>query len=153
MWYNLDIKKLAVLHLPTFLRTPEMVAWVQCISAPLVNVHDDFVGNRNANIYNLAYNGQVCKLRAALNDISDRNQRRIYIDDGDKHQRAYIYTVGEKKPKYLGTIYLYNDADYDDTGVDFTVWIPTDLSREIYKMEALINFYKLASKRYKINTF
>lgn len=153
MWYNIDIKKLAVLHLPTFLRSAEMIAWMQCLSAPLVDLHDDFKANRNANIYNLAHNGQVCKLRAALNDRFDISQRRIYIDDGNLYQRTYIYTDGEKKPKYLGTMYLYDDAEYDDTGVDFTVWVPADLHYNSYEMTALINFYKLASKRYKINTF
>jgi hypothetical protein len=153
MWFNTDFKKLTVLHLPTFLRTSVMISWVQSLSAPLVNLHYDFSMNRKNNLYNLAHNGQVCKLRAVLNDRFDASLRRIYIDDGNKYQRQYIYTDGEQKPKYLGTIYLYNDSEYDDSGVDFTVWIPGDLQYNDYEIRALINFYKLASKRYKIKTF
>ena len=113
---------------------------------------DDFNFSRNQNLYNLAYNGQVCYLRKVLNDRFDIAQRRIKIIDGNKYKREYIYTDGEKKPRFLGTIYLHDDADYSDTGVDFVVLIPVGLNYNDYEMRALIDFYKLASKRYKIQT-
>jgi hypothetical protein len=55
------------------------------------------------------------------------------------------------KPRYLGIFYLRQDSDYADTGVDFIVLAPEELLDETnYEMKFLIDYYKLASKRYKI---
>lgn len=150
MWYNLDIKKLTILLTPTFLRKERFLAWLRVLNFPLIEIVDKFNFNRNENLYNLAHNGQVCYLRGALNDRFDISARRIKITDGNRYKREYIYTLGEQKPRFLGTIYLRDDADYSDTGVDFIVEVPQNLSYNNYEMEAVINFYKLASKRYKI---
>ena len=127
-----------------------MLAWLRVLHFPLIKVVDDFNFNRNQNLYNLAHNGQVCYLRKVLNDRFDIAQRRIKIIDGNQYKREYIYTDGEKKPRFLGRMYLRDDADYSDTGVDFVVLIPAGLNYNDYEMRALIDFYKLASKRYKI---
>jgi len=95
----------------------------------------------------------VCYLRAALNDKFDISQRRIKIAEGNRYKRQYIYTDGEKKPKYLGVMYLRDDADYGDTGVDFIVLVPAGLQYNDYEMRYIIDFYKLASKRYKVETY
>lgn len=129
-----------------------MLAWLRVLHFPLIKVVDDFNFSRNQNLYNLAHNGQVCYLRKVLNDRFDIAQRRIKIIDGNQYKREYIYTDGEKKPRFLGTMYLRDDADYSDTGVDFVVLIPAGLNYNDYEMRALIDFYKLASKRYKIQT-
>lgn len=153
MWYNLNINKLVKLLLPTFLRKEKMLAWLRALHLPLVKVVDDFNFNRNQNLYNLAHNGQVCHLRKALNDRFDISARRIKITDGNRYKRQYIYTQGERKPKYLGVMYLRQNTDYADTGVDFIVEVPKGLKYNDYEMKALIDFYKLASKRYKIETY
>lgn len=153
MWFNVDITKLTQLLTPTFLRKPVMLAWLKVLHSPLQDVVDWFNDNRKANLYNLAHNGQVCYLRKALNDRFDVQYRRIYITDGNLHQRRYIYTEGEQKPQWLGTIYLYDDSDYSDTGVDFIVMVPSELQYSDYEMRALIDFYRLASKRYKIQLY
>lgn len=153
MWYNLDINKLTILLTPTFLRKERFLAWLRVIHFPLIEIVDKFNFNRNENLYNLAHNGQVCYLRVVLNDRFDPIQRRIKIADGNRYQRQYIYTRGEQKPKYLGKIYLYDRADYGDTGVDFIVLIPRGLIYNEYEKKALVDFYKLASKRYKIQEY
>lgn len=130
-----------------------MLAWLRALHLPLVKVVDDFNFNRNQNLYNLAHNGQVCHLRKALNDRFDISARRIKITDGNRYKRQYIYTQGERKPKYLGVMYLRQNTDYADTGVDFIVEVPKGLKYNDYEMKALIDFYKLASKRYKIETY
>lgn len=153
MWYNLDINKLTALLTPTFLRKEMFLAWLRVLHFPLIEIVDKFNFNRNENLYNLAHNGQVCYLRGALNDRFDPSQRRIKIADGNRYQRQYIYTRGEQKPKFLGKIYLYDRVDYGDTGVDFIVLIPNNLVFNEYEMKALVDFYKLASKRYKIQKY
>lgn len=153
MWYNLDINKLTTLLTPTFLRKQKFLAWLRVLHFPLIKVVDDFNFNRNENLYNLAHNGQVCYLRGALNDRFDPSQRRIRITDGNRYKREYIYTDGEQKPRFLDTIYLRDDADYGDTGVDFIVEIPQGLTYNQFEMKYFIDFYKLASKRYKIQVY
>ncbi len=145
--YNIDIKKLVVLLLPTFLRRVKMVAWLHSLVTPLLVLHNDFMRIREKHLYELNHNGQVCYLRKVLNDAFDKKQRRINITDGNKYGREYIYTRSENKPKYLGTMYLRPRSDYADTGVDFIVEVPQEVYNET-EMRSLIDYYKLASKRY-----
>lgn len=149
--FDIDIKKLTVLLLPISLRKPRTVALLRAMVMPLVNLHYRFTVKRTADLYQLGHNSQVCYLRAALNDTFDVEQRRIRIIEGNQYRRNYIYTRGEEKPAYLGAMYLYDRADYADTGVDFIVEVPAG-THDKYRMQALIDFYRLASKRYKIVT-
>ena len=149
--YNLNIDKLLVLLTPTFLRKPKLVAWLRMLATPLHKVLYEFQRACQADLYNLAHNSQVCYLRKALNDEFDDEQRRIRIEDGRQKQRLYIYPRSANKPLYLGEIFLYQRGDYIDGGVDFIVVLPKDLTYDKYKLEALVNFYKLAGKRWEIN--
>ena len=160
--FQLDIEKLSLLLIPTFLRKAKLVGWLRMLVAPIGRLHYDFTLKRAADIRKLSLNGQVCYLRKALNDTFDPLLRRIRILEGSQYQSQYIYTEAERKPKFLGTMYLRRGVDYADTGVDFIVKVPQEVwdsqktpTSEIgryrfFEMEALIGFYKLASKRYMI---
>ena len=149
--YNLNIDKLLVMLTPTFLRKPKLVAWLRTLATPLHKLLYDFQRAHQADLYNLAHNSQVCYLRKALNDEFDDEQRRIRIEDGKQKQRLYIYPRSANKPLYLGKLFLYQRGDYIDGGVDFIVVLPKDLTYDKYKLEALVNFYKLAGKRWQIS--
>ncbi len=151
MWYNLNIKKLSILLLPILLRKKRIIKYLFCLTKPLESLHYIWLQMRNDNIYKLNHNGQVCYLRKALNDSFDPVKRRIIITGAQRYKEQYIYTSAEKKPKYLGVMYLHRTADYGDKGIDFLVLAPAELLDENnYEMKALINYYKLASKRYRI---
>ena len=150
MWFNVQWKKLAVLLTPTFLRSELMKSWIELLMEGINDIHYQWLQFRKSNIYILAHNSQVCYLRGALNDRFDNEQRRIQIIDGNKYTRKYIYTDEKQKPRFLGIIYIHGDEDYSDTGVDFIVQVPNDIIFNINEMKGLIDFYKLASKRYKI---
>ncbi len=135
------------------MRKEKQLAWLRMRHYSLTGIVDRFNIHRKKHLYNLNHNGQVCYLEGVLNDEFDRQERRIFISDGNQYERQYIYTDGELLPKYLGVIYLHQDADYSDTAVDFIVNIPQGLNYNEHKMKALINFYKLASKRYKIQNY
>lgn len=152
MWFNINFDRLALLLTPTFLRNEVMKLWMALLLSEISTVHYWWKNYRSQNIYKLAHNSQKCYLRGALNDRFDNELRRIRIDDGNSFKRKYIYTDGEEKPKFLGTIFLYDDSDYEDTGVDFIVVLPVGLMYSVYEMKALIDFYRMASKRYKIIT-
>ncbi len=134
--------------LPLSLRRVGLIAWLEALIEPLTAMQYDFVQKRIDTLYNLQHNGQVYALRKVLNDKFD-SQRRIQIVDGNQYRRGYIYTEPELKTKYLGIVYLHQDVDYADTSVDFIVQIPTECYVQ-YEVEGLLNYYKLASKCYKI---
>ena len=148
--YNLNIDKLLVLLTPTFLRKPKVVAWLRMLAIPLHKMLYKFQQARESDLYNLAHNSQVCYLRKALNDEFDKVQRGISIEDGKQNVRLYIYPRSANRPLYLGKVYLYQRGSYIDGGVDFVVVLPRDLEYDKYKLEALVNFYKLAGKRWTI---
>lgn len=152
MWYKIDFNKLVLLLLPTFLRKPKLVAFIQALFKPLASLHYKWQYEvRDFNINKLSYNGQLCYLRKALNDRCDKHLRRIYIRDGNSFPRKYIYTRAENKPVYIGKLFIYQKSEYANSGADFIVYVPAHIiNTRIFELEALIEFYKLASKRYQI---
>lgn len=152
MWYKVDYKKLAILMLPTFLRKPILVAYLQSLLVPIDSLYYQWSVYRNDNIYKMDHNGQICYLRKALNDKFDPSLRRIWIGNGNRYERQYLYTTPENRPKYLGTMYLHQNLDYADTGLDFIVYVPqTIIDESPFALKALIDFYKAGGKRYKID--
>jgi len=150
--FNIDLSRLAIILIPGRLRQPMFLALLLAITSPIRSMLGTFLARRLDNLYRLDHNGQVCYLEAALNDSFDPDQRRIYIADGDAFSQKYIYTEAEDKDKYLGTIYLRGDNETGEGSRDFTVVVPADFRDDLYgfQIKALINFYKLASKRYEI---
>jgi len=151
MWFSIAYNRLGVLLLPTFLRKPLAVGFVQAFLRPIEKLHYQFKQKREADWYKLNHTGQVCYLRKVLNDALDVAERRIYIDEGNSFPRKYIYTRAEKKPVYLGKMFIYQNSEYFSTGVDFIVYVPENIINEkLYEIKTLLEFYKLASKRYQI---
>lgn len=152
MWYNINFNRLVVQLMPTFLRQPRMIAFISLFSAELTKLHNAWLIKKSQDETWLQHNSQVCKLRKILNDEFDDIERRIKITDGQFYDRQYVYTLGEKKPKYLGKIFIRQNTDYADTGIDFFVVVPVEINIEQnkYKLKAWVNRYRLASKRYKI---
>lgn len=151
MWYNVDFRKLPLLLLPIFLRKRLTIIFLDSYLTPLKKTHQAWNLFRNDNIYKIKHNGQVCNFRKALNDRFDPSLRRIYIDDGNRFQRKYLYTTAENKSNYLGKMFLHLNSDYADTGVDFVVFVPIEIiNQQPFELKALIDFYKTGGKRYKI---
>lgn len=152
MWFNVDWNRLVLLLLPTIFRKTSIVAFLQALIFPISQLHYDWKIKRvDEDWYKLNHNGQVCKLRKVLNDKLDMSLRRIYINDGNAFPRKYIYTRAENKPVFIGKTFIYQNDEYTNTGVDFTVFVPSEIiNTEVFKLKALIEFYKLAGKRYKI---
>ena len=137
--------------LPTFLRKPIFVGYTQALLQPIASVHYAWLLKRTEDWYILQHTGQICKLRQVLNDKLDNSLRRIEIKPGNAFVRKYIYTKGENNPRYLGKFFINSQKDYENTGVDFVVLVPASIEQsEKYLLEYLLDFYKLASKRYKI---
>lgn len=151
MWFEVDFKKLTVLLLTIALRKRKTIAFLHCLVKPIDDVYYQWKQKRQSDWYKLKHNGQRCKLRKVLNDKLDNIQRRIRIDDGTAFKRKYIYTSAEKKPVYLGKVFINSKTEFENTGVDFVVFVPKEIiEQNIHKLKFLINYYKLAGKRYRI---
>ncbi len=151
MWYNVNFKNLVILLLPTFLRKQKTVAYLRALVKPIATIHNKWLQKRIEDWYKLENTGQVCYLRFVLNDKLDFENRRIYIDEGNSFPRKYIYTRSENRPVFLGTNYIYQKAEFIGTGADFIVYVPLEiLNSKLFELHDLIQFYKLASKRYQI---
>jgi hypothetical protein len=157
--FNVDFSKLINWMLPTFRRNPVDFSWVSVLCSPVVQLYNEFMAKRAADLYELAHDSRVFSMQAVFNDRFDNATRRIYVTDGFTKDRLYVFTPTENKPIYIYTpaennpVYLYNPADYADTGVDFIVWVPTAVtmsSQDMIELTALINKYRLASKRFAI---
>lgn len=151
MWYKVDINRLVLLLLPTFLRKQVMAQFIYSMVSPIKTIYNDWLAMRTSNLYILEHNGQVCYLRKVLNDAFDPELRRIEIADGNEFKRDYIYTMAEQKPRFIGKFYIRSRLDYEGTGVDFIVKAPLQIIQvQIYELEALINYYREGVKRYKV---
>ena len=79
--YDINVKRLALLLLPTFWRKPGFAALAYAAVSPLQWLHTQFVLWKRDAEYRVQKNGQVCHLRAVLNDMFDPIDRRITITD------------------------------------------------------------------------
>jgi hypothetical protein len=155
--FRLDLNRLVRLILPILFRKTVMLSFLDAITQPVSNIYNLFLINRDSNLYNLSISPQVCSLQKLLNDRFDISQRRIFITDGVFYNPIYIHTAGENINLYLYTasekrdISLYMDIETGSLTVDFFINVPFGLQFDVEEMKALIDYYKLASKTYKIN--
>ena len=158
--YDVNFKRLALLLLPTFLRRPLLGAVVYAAVSPLQGLHTRFVlWMRNTN-YRIQHNGQVCHLRAVLNDRFDPIERRITITE-DAENVGHIVLPhrdsgdGLRLPaRGSGRVVILNRRGYGGVnGNDFWVNLPVALygKADAEQVKAVVNTYKLASKRFSIN--
>lgn len=157
--YNVDFRKLGLLLLPTFLRRPVLSAIVNAMLSPIGYLHTSFSAFRNDSNYRLTHNGQVCYLRAVLNDLFDPLARRITIADipGDVDGfTLYQRSVGRAKsiprrdPEQFTVI---NRRGFGGANrYDFEIMVPAVLQAGITQERicAVVNTYKLATKRFMI---
>ena len=158
--YDINFKRLALMLLPTFLRRPVTAYLSYAIVAPIAHIHTKLVRLRNETVYRLEHNGQVCHLRAALNDALDLSQRRITVDDkeSDSLLGTLIFTRDQCRQTFLplredGRLVINRRGFSGAKNIDFWVTIPEELMAvtDEKQLTAIVNTYKLASKRWVKN--
>ena len=55
--FELNLRRLVILLLPTFLRKARLVAWLQILIAPLEQLQYSFNQKRNSDLVTLTHNG------------------------------------------------------------------------------------------------
>jgi hypothetical protein len=158
-WFKIDYYKLVRLLLPIILRQPIVIAFLESAVSPVDMLHILFSNNRDDNLYRLSITPQVCYLEKALNDRFDVGDRRIYIGDGVFYEELFLYTDAENKDEFIyaetenKNMYIYTGSETGSESVDFIVNVPADLKYNEPEMKAIIDMYKLASKKYSINKY
>lgn len=159
--FNVNFKRLALLLLPTFLRRPVMASLMYSVVTPLGFIHTRFMQFREEANYRLNHNGQVCYLRAVLNDTFDPYERRITVSDTAKNSGVLLLHKREQEQVILfparnsNGLLLVNRRGFGGvSGYDFIVNIPFALQGiDSSRMRAVVSTYKLASKRFAISYF
>lgn len=142
--------------MPPVLRTAFNLNFLTALLSPFQALYNQFKIYRDDNIYTLNHNSQVCYLEGALNDAFDIDQRRIRIDDAGGENVTLLNLDADEQPLMIdddGTGYFitHNDSAYNGGSWDFIVVIPYVMSSsELYRLKALVNYYKLAGKRYDV---
>lgn len=157
--YEVNFKRFALLLLPTFWRKPILATIAYAIVSPLGYLHTRFILFRRESNYRLTHNGQVCYLRAAINDTFDPIERRITVtEEAESVGILIIHEREEEKPQLLpcrtGKAIIINRRGFGGTNTtDFWVNIPFALYEtvDITRLKAIVGSYKLASKRFSIN--
>lgn len=158
-YYNIDFRELANKLTPPFLRSLKNIDFLEAILKPLEEVNLKFKSFRRSSIYKVKNNGQIVYLQAVLNDTYDNSQRRIYILDFPIFNPVYVFPVNDQKPVYLDSKYLHTEAEVNAVlQSDFLVFVPLeirpyapeDLEIFLTQIKSLVNYYKLASKRFDI---
>lgn len=157
--YNVNMRRLALLALPTWLSRPLAGALLYAGIAPLGRLLSELRAYRSAIGYRLRHNGQVCKLRGVLNDELDPELRRIAIEDDDGAASVEASTLWRREmgrwvtvpQRGSGAVGIYREGFAGTGGYDFWVLVPAELQRAEPRLRAIVNMYKLAGKRYAIN--
>lgn len=155
--YNFDLNQMVIHYLPIKLRQGRMIAWLQCLIKPVVNLHTQFINYRRDALYKIEHTPQVFHLENVLNDAFDIQLRRIYISDGAYRDGVYFYNPEEQKPvpfydpEENAPVHFYDGAELFSLDTDFVVVVPFELreAQEI-RLRSLIDFYRLPDKTYKI---
>lgn len=159
--FEVNLRRLALLVLPTWWRRPLLGSLAfAAMSAPSRFTLELKTFRKEKN-YRLRHNGQVCKLRGVLNDEFDPEQRRITIEDSGSSGNEEASTVYQREVgrwvilplRGYGAGIIHRQGYAGTSGYDFWVNIPGELhdGATETRIKAIINTYKLASKRYAIN--
>lgn len=159
--YDINVRRLALLTLPTIWRRPLMGALVYAAVSPIARYVGELRAFRKEKRYRLTHNGQVCRLRGVLNDEFDPVRRRILIEDADsagtvEAERIWMREEGRwvmLPRRGEGAAMTHRQGYGGISGYDFWVTVPEELRDSIdeTRLRAIVNTYRLASKRYTVN--
>ncbi len=158
MNYDYDIPKLVKSLIPAFMRAVVQVDWLTSLTYPISFIHSQFssfIGDTNKR---LKWNGQSISIKYLLQDKYPGSFE--IVNQNLTARPFYVYGAGDtRNPSVFNTGNTLNPVarevnEFDPDAVDFIINAPADAvpdqpTRD--EMTALVNEYKLHSKRFKIN--
>ena len=155
--YYLNWNRLVTFFIPKVLRKPLLLALIHSAILPLKANYSAFLSFKKNAAYKVKHNGQVVYLEKMLNDKFDKDLRRIQVENSKPNVPLWLYHVEDGKPMFTyhiadgKSVHFFNKGAHYNA-FDFTVLIPNDLIEIKSQMQAQVNYYKLFSKNYKIET-
>lgn len=161
MIYKIDFRRLFINLLPTFLRQPVIYGMLHAGAVVLGDTtYQSFTDAREEHNYKLNHDGQVCYLRAVLNDafgggfdILEVERRGDWLYAITENGTGILLTVGEDSnaAEVAGgqkVPLVYNEALLNATQNSFIVSVPYSIYQtNLPAVAALVDKYKLISKR------
>ena len=168
MIYKISFSRLCINLLPTFLRQPVIYGILHAGAQVLEKTtYKDFTTARNDHNYRLNHNGQVCYLRAVLNDTFGGGFDILEVE----RKGEWLYAISESGTGILLTYgengntaevsngakvpVVYNETLLNAAQNSFIVSVPFKIYQtNLPAVAALVDKYKLISKRaiYVANT-
>ena len=151
IWQTVDFNILIEDLSPTFLRKPAQLALLQSVVKPVDTLYKD-------TLYKMQHNSQVIYLEKMLNEwfnvsgYSSANHeatKTVFITDAPASVKVYYYQESENLPLYHGTVYDSSQLVLHD----FIINIPDTYVFVEAKLRAVVDYYKLAGKKYVIETY
>jgi hypothetical protein len=136
-----------------------MFIWGKALIAPINTLHSELIAFRKQKLYEIEITGQVCKLEKLLNDKFDSTLRRIFITDGQKSKRKYVFTKEEFVPQPIfmtpenKPFFIYQNNEITTNTFHFVVNVPNNVTYNSAVFISILNEFKMPSKKFKIVTF
>jgi hypothetical protein len=159
--YDFNFRQTVKRLLPTFLRGVFWAAFIErLLTIPRI-LHQAAYLLYSQQRYELPFTGQILSLETRLNQFYGSLASAIYIQTvGNTIAALYIFTQNENRlPNYCyfsaegqPARYIYTENELI-SDVDFIVFIPNTIIYNPAQVEAIVNMYKLAGKRFKIENY
>ena len=147
---SFDVYKLIRLLLPTFLREPVRIAWLESLLIAFKQQWDSYVSWRIDRIYEANVTPQTISLEAYLNRLFDAIQKRIKIKYGDEDS-IYVELRGEGYDLYIDAddgLYIGLIGELSEEVKGFKVEVPAAIDAQ--QVSGVINRIKVVGIPYEI---
>ena len=161
MLYKIDLNRLALQLLPSYYRQPIIFGLLRAALGRLNNVYNAFLKTRQRHIYRLTHNGQVCHLRAVLNDRFTSKYGKFDILTVEREGK-WLFAVSESGVRIPITMseegarqfvtgsplpVVFSEISLNSLQNSFVVSVPADLYQtNLSDIITLVDRYKLISK-------
>lgn len=159
--FLIDFRKLVVMLLPTFLRQPTLMAWSITMTNPIKTLHERWLPKREDRLYNLQHVGQVCHLKAVLNDyfyIADYAHGFQIVDEDAQGDWVVLYDeTGRLSDEQViihddEYIELHDERDILPATDSFVVQVPASVpyDKNVSTIKRIVAQHRLASRTFTV---
>ena len=150
---NFNPLKLIRLLLPTFLRRPLRIAWLEVLLSSFIRRWSKYADWRDNMYYEVHVTAQVISIEAYLNRLFDPAQRRITVGDMQYDYRVYVSLRNEQyEDLYIdgedGTYIYLADMQVGD---GFVVNLPAALADMSTQVGGAVDKIRAIGTYYQIN--
>lgn len=155
---QINFRRFIVNMLPVKLRTISLYALIYSLFNGIVDIYNRLTAYSDTISYKLKHTSQVWSIQKVLNDEFDPSARRIRVTDSGDAEVILLNMDADQMPVLLDSdgydpILLHADSNYFASGFDFIVDVPFTIDQgQIYRLRTLVDYYRLAGKRYDVIT-